>query len=85
MRHNPSVFGNKLTGVLLFVALWSILPLNIEMHPRTVYHKCWSHYDNVTENSILANQIGFFGGLAYQLVFLSERQYIELQCQDWFV
>lgn len=82
MRHNPT----KLNVISLFAVLWS-LPLNIQMHRRNVYHKCWSHYENVTENSaensISSYQIGFFDGMAYQLAFLNERQYVELQCRDW--
>lgn len=82
MKHKPPVFGNKLSVICLFVVAWS-LPLIIQTHRRDVHHKCWTHNDNVTENSIASFQIGFFDGMPYQLAILNEKQYIELQCRDW--
>lgn len=78
MRHKPTVFENKPSVIYFFAVLWS-LPY-IQMYHRNVYHECWLRYENVTENSY---QIGFFDGMPYQLVFLIERQYIELQCRGW--
>lgn len=82
MRQKLTVFGNKLNLICLFAVLWA-QPLNIQMHRRDVYHKCWSHSNNVTGNSFDSYQIGFFDGMYYQLAFLNERRYIEMQCRDW--
>lgn len=82
MGHKPMVFGNKLNTICLYVVFWS-LPLNIQTHRHDVYHKCWSKHENDTDNSISSYQIGFFDGMSYQLAFVNERRYIELQCRYW--